>query len=329
MWSLPSISEEDAVLDKVKPTNLSTTGLTAARTGTEILKYPPFHEELYPEHSDTLYYIKDDSDVDLPVNSMYAMRPCSSHAGLIHRHNSLGEWSGILNYPEEFAMEYSGLRTFNLRFHTSNKKNRFVACPKLYFPWSCTRADVTGSYTTTPDGTVAYSFSIAFNVESLKSEHYRMSLSPDNSTITGVCGFEEDLSDPRVVTPVTMKKDIPPDVMVFYPTAEELSRNKARALWRFATSATLYQVQQRNFSWRFIKARLNRRRRLADLWLRYSRNVPLSNAEKAEYIDLTRLATSADLHFIWLTYIADQSPDEPEVVRIHKNRTPYHTVSQY
>ena len=104
-----------------------------------------------------------------------------------------------------------------------------------------------------------------------------------------------------------MQKDVLPEIMTFYLSVMELENNRPRALWKFATSATLFQVQRRNFSWRSIKAHKDRFRRLADL-LSKSTSGALQEDEGKELAELLRRATPADVHAIYVTRFLRQPP---------------------
>ena len=89
-----------------------------------------------------------------------------------------------------------------------------------------------------------YTLCATFDAASLQTEYWRLALSEDGSTLIGDNDIVPDFSGPNRCH-VVMKKDIPVEVMAFYPSPKQLETNKARAWWQFAISAIRSQVRQR------------------------------------------------------------------------------------
>lgn len=102
---------------------------------------------------------------------------------------------------------------------------------------------------------------------------------------------------------VIMRRDIPPETMVFYPHPEQLATSPApypaRLRWRFALSAVLHQVRQRLCSWSLIRERAFRRQRFLFL-VRCSLASPLGlEADlELEKLDIANSLIPADYHFL-------------------------------
>lgn len=81
--------------------------------------------------------------------------------------------------------------------------------------------------------------------------------------INGVWGYDSEhmvLTMRLTRTPVHLYR--------FRCTQDQLATNPARARWTFACKAILYQVQQRNSSWSFMKQRIAERKRFVYLYTR-------------------------------------------------------------
>ena len=258
-----------------------------------ILKYPTHSEDYYPLVDDRLVDVRDMGDVESPLKPMF-VHLMSFLFSLAHRSlDSIGQWTGRITHQPEFDAQ-GAIAICSFRFHTCDSGDRLIASPILQFPWACTHVDVSATCSREENDTTVYSVTITYNSGNLMDEYYRLYLSPDGNTLAGKGCFSQDVNDPNAFT-VTMKRDVPPEIMAFYPTSVALEENKARALWKFATDATLFQVQQRNFSTRFVRSRLEKRRRLASLSLRRASG-PLHPDDVDEFAELLRNVTPAELH---------------------------------
>ncbi|PIL33367.1 hypothetical protein GSI_03987 [Ganoderma sinense ZZ0214-1] len=241
---------------------------------TGILQYPVHHEDFYPVNEDDVHDDEIGKDVD------DSLKPI------------LGRWSGTVD-----AVDGSiGMPLLNIYFHpASSSKNQVIAAPKLYFPWLCTRAIIVGECCSTSAGDSIFTFTTTFNSASCQTEYLRMTLSPDGKTLVGYQDIVPDCSSSGRFH-VVMKKDIPLEVMAFYPSPQLLDTNRPKALWHFATSAILFQVQQRTITWRRIKAHRDKRRRYASLVYLQSTREQLQPADYEELQRLSNRSTLAEVH---------------------------------
>ena len=78
---------------------------------------------------------------------------------------------------------------------------------------------------------------------------------------------------------------MPPSAFQFRYSDSQFTSNPARARWTFAIDAVLYQVKQRLWLWKFMKAKCVERRRYVDLYTRSKYEVPeaLNDATTEEY----------------------------------------------
>ena len=122
-----------------------------------------------------------------------------------------------------------------------------------------------------------------------------MTLSSDGNTLVGYQDIVPDCSSPGRFH-VVMRKDIPLEVMAFYPSPKLLDTNRQKALWMFATSVVLFKVQQRTITWQRIKSRCDNRRRYASLVYLQSSQGKLQPENFEELQRLSDRATLAEVH---------------------------------
>ncbi|KAF7292837.1 VPS13 domain-containing protein [Mycena indigotica] len=147
----------------------------------------------------------------------------------------------------------------------------------------------------------------------LPAQYFNGSWNAETSTLKGTFGFEEDIS---THFGVFVFKQAAPEYVCFMPAPAELEpqamegdntsgeSTKPRALWSFAISAVLFQVQRDRWSWSFFKERRNNRKRFIELYIRsqegsntFGRN--LSNEEREELWRLKKSFTNHDSRFYY------------------------------
>ncbi|KAL7277857.1 hypothetical protein ACG7TL_008803 [Trametes sanguinea] len=253
-----------------------------------VLRYPPFLEEFYPETDHCMEC--DDAGVAETLKPL------------------LGQWSGVTT--SEFSrtgtvdkpvgdtlpgyQRPSPLATtiFDYHFHASPMDpNQLVATRATPLPLHATRFTVTMEYIGKADDRRAtYRMTESWNSNLYPSREIELALAGDGLTL--VSGQQGTPS-----CEVVMKKGLPPEIMVFYPSPTALRENRPRALWRFALDAVLYDVRRSLFTWDFIKQRRDTRRRVV-LLLYAQRAYP--GIQSDEYEELNRLLSTlppADNHF--------------------------------
>lgn len=109
--------------------------------------------------------------------------------------------------------------------------------------------------------------------------------------INGQWGYDSDRMD------YTMRLNQTPAPLYRYRyTRDQLATNPARARWTFACAAILHRVQQRNYSWSFMKQRIAERKRFVYLYTRRDLNwawyTPLDFLDYGERDELATLELS-------------------------------------
>ncbi|KAI0665677.1 hypothetical protein C8Q78DRAFT_995382 [Trametes maxima] len=217
----------------------------------KILKYPAHLDTFYPESEDG-------------IKSYCVETSCAR----CRTFRSLGHWAGFQVHSS--AEGLVNRNTFTLDFHPSpDDPAKVVAVPLLDMPWMCTRATVTAKFASTDDkGNRTYVVTKSYNTSTLQGWGFKVTLSDDSLTLGG----EQDgsISPMASLTEsyLVLKRDLTPEIMVFYPTPSALRTNMAAARWRFAISAVLDDVRRHQcFSWAFIKERRDRKQLFASLLL--------------------------------------------------------------
>ncbi|KAI0371099.1 hypothetical protein BV20DRAFT_211321 [Pilatotrama ljubarskyi] len=238
-----------------------------------VLKYPPHTDEFYPQ-SDDGFDGRDGTNVSKDVE------PLS------------GRWV-VVRVQETVSTTYRDISV--LHFHpSSTDAHKVIAIPLLERAWLCTRVTFTGEFSgRTKDGRPMYNISETSNATFIPDTSYKVTLDNDDSTLRG----EHALAPSGPVIQVVMKKNISPEIMMFYPAPSALRKNRAADLWRFAISAVLYDIRRRLFSWAFIKERRDRKRLLTSLLYARSMNGGLHPDDQEEESQLLKLTTPADRHF--------------------------------
>jgi Vacuolar sorting-associated protein 13, N-terminal len=96
-----------------------------------------------------------------------------------------------------------------------------------------------------------------------------------------------------------------PSLYRFRYTDAEFKSNPARARWKFACAAVLYQVKRRLWSWSLIKEKCSEKRRFIELKTRWeiggANNVPMLTDEEDEELVQLRLRLSTADHVLYDT----------------------------
>ncbi|RPD53442.1 hypothetical protein L226DRAFT_516920 [Lentinus tigrinus ALCF2SS1-7] len=258
--------------------------LTATQPPFTTLKYPPHLDEFYPVNDDGRADQTDSDNIDDSLQPL------------------LGPWTGLI------GVLYQGvpvLSILNAVFHIAPAStDQVVASPLLFQPWTSTHVDLVAEKLESDDGRT-YRVTIRGNSSFFSSMYLRLRLSDDGTTLAGYCYPTYDFELPRSPDgaeekpiPVVLKHNSSPEVMAFYPSTAEREAGRSRALWRFAISAVLYRIRQRNFSWDFIKSRRDRNRRLVSLLYYEAIRDSISGPSLAEESRrLLERALPGDLHF--------------------------------
>ncbi|KAI0653998.1 hypothetical protein C8Q70DRAFT_1031605 [Cubamyces menziesii] len=248
-----------------------------------VLKYPPYAEELYSEQDDLVE--NEGTEVAEELKPL------------------LGKWAGVRHISPSDAEELECALAYAYVFHISPRDpNKLVAKPK--YPWAeqCTRMTAEVEFSgITDDGRREYTISEVFNSTQMEHLWLRVTLSQDGLALEGEEGLMS-MSTPAQNRHTVLKKDVCVEIITLYPSPRQLEENKARALWRFAISAILYDVRRRLCTWSLIRERGNIRRLAASLCQRgielAARGSNLHPDDVKEQARVTRSLVPADVHCI-------------------------------
>ncbi|TBU22189.1 hypothetical protein BD311DRAFT_869526 [Dichomitus squalens] len=291
---------------------------------TNILKYPPHFEHFYPAQG-----LEDGLDDRNGSNNIHQQNVMVLNVvlgylakyskttkyskyiktnGLGQDHGPLqqivGHWTGVLDRVNADA----GLAMINLHFTpSSTSNNQVIASPRLYYPWRCTRTTIVGEPITSSEDEPAFAFTVTFNCDTaeLPTEYLRLTLGQDGTTLVGDHDVAPDFSSP-FRSHAVFKKDVPPSVMAFYASPQQLKENRLKAWWHFAIQSILgSKVESKTMSWKRVKALLDRRHRLASLLYCQMFVDELHPEDADEQCRLLHRISPAELHL--LTYALVES----------------------
>ena len=153
---------------------------------------------------------------------------------------------------------------------------------------------VAGRCWTNQDGNLQLTFSVKYSKE--YSTQYFSGVLDDSLAISGTVGWEED---PATHDHRFFLKTVPAGRYLRYrPSPQELTGNKARALWTYATSAVLHRIRRQRWTWTYINERRETRLRYIELSIRFSVYGHSPNADElVEWTALKRAVSPLDASF--------------------------------
>ena len=120
-------------------------------------------------------------------------------------------------------------------------------------------------------------------------------LDPERQALTGVWG---DPSDPENPCGLMEFRRIPPRYLTVYPSIDELSDNKPRALWKFAITAVQNDIRRERWSWSYFSQRRDDRETVLSLTCRFGNfGKPLYGEDMQQLRTALRRLTPADACF--------------------------------
>jgi hypothetical protein len=152
-------------------------------------------------------------------------------------------------------------------------------------------APFTVSGTIEPSETSGFKITFTKTYEDNDQKICEGKLDGTTNAINGTWYFTDDTDEGRDARGPLYLIRMPASLYRFRYTSAQFSSNPARARWRFACDAVLYQVRQRFWSWKFMKARCVERRRFIYLW---TNSDHLPSVEAAEYKSLNQKLAASD-----------------------------------
>ncbi|KAI1798085.1 hypothetical protein LXA43DRAFT_7935 [Ganoderma leucocontextum] len=281
-WSLESttrgedISEDSALTDELLRQAFSS-------SPTNVLKYPPHREVFYS----CSQYNKTEEDIAVTDGRLLRI---------------LGRWTMLVTREADVDGTRVSCRTvYIVDFHSRPGGDRFnfTGISHLDYAWPSVGASFIGRCVGDDDWECGlptyYTFTKTFDGPT-PPEFYQVRMDSDGRTLIGVRDSDFRFCSPNKAW-VIMKKDIAPEVMVYYPSREELIADRTSALKHFMLSAVWHQVRQRCRPMLFAHRQMKRMARL--LYLTGKKSISaLTTIEKMEDIYLTNTLVPADLYFL-------------------------------
>ncbi|PIL27627.1 hypothetical protein GSI_10779 [Ganoderma sinense ZZ0214-1] len=248
-----------------------------------VLKYPPHREMFYSCDR----YNK--TEIDGAVTD-----------GRVQR--ILGRWTMLVTWETDVGGARVPCRTvYIVDFHSRSGGDRFnfAGISHFDYAWPSVGASFFGHCIGADDWgrglPTYYTFTKAFDGPT-PPEFYQVRMDSDGRTLIGVRDSDSHFSSPNKAW-VIMKKDIAPEVMVYYPSREELIVDRTSALKHFMLSAVWHQVRRQCRPMLFANRQMKRMSRILYLTGKESIST-LTIAEKMEHICLINTLVPADLHFL-------------------------------
>jgi hypothetical protein len=181
---------------------------------------------------------------------------------------SLGQWHGYV------------YRGFGDEPYDRQKDERFSMITLVLVPaegedgvkangwFSNGRCAVTGSWSKDENGIVKLIFKMTFDDVSLYSVFFNGRFNTEREVLTGKWDYSAEEAETDYPMGVIEFRRIPPCYLSLYPSIEELSDNKPRALWQFAIAAVRNDIRRDHWSWSYFSQRRDDREILIPLLIR-------------------------------------------------------------
>lgn len=154
--------------------------------------------------------------------------------------------------------------------------------------------DISGRCWTDHEGLTRVQFSVKFRKQ--YSTQYFAGHLEDNVTLVGTVGYDECPESHN--QQFLLKNGVARRHLRFRPSPNELSQDKSRALWGFATQAVLHDVRRQRWTWSYMKERQDLRTRYIELSMRlavYGRTP--SPEDLHEWTECMRAVSPVDASF--------------------------------
>ena len=127
---------------------------------------------------------------------------------------------------------------------------------------------ITGSWSKGEDDVVQIKFRYKILIMSVMRTpiYFDVRFDPERDALTGVWGPSTELES-TVWGKIEFRR-IPPRYFAEYPTIEELSDDKPRALWKFAIAAVRNDIRRDHWTWSYFSQRRDERKTISSLLLR-------------------------------------------------------------
>ena len=192
-----------------------------------------------------------------------------------------GQWNGYLYTLEEFPDRAMTSLTFqSVPDNPSALHGSGVDVDALLYT-------IEGQHSISDQGVTEVRFTVSY--DSGDPTEYFVGHLDHNGALVGHQGYAEDVSEENHSC-LFVFRNVPAEIMAWYPSPTELEQNKPRALWKFALEAVMMQIRRKGFSWKYFKERRDHRRRYIELSMRsvIGSGPPLSVEENTEFLKLLK-----------------------------------------
>jgi hypothetical protein len=200
---------------------------------------------------------------------------------------SSGHWHGyfcLADLDGTYHIRYPGISMMTLVFVPAEGEQKI----KGNGWFSNGRCTITGSWSKDEIGILKLEFKIVDDIFPFPM-FFKGHFDTEHDTLTGKWDFSATLEYP--IGPVEFRR-IPPCYLTVYPSTQELSDDKPRALWRFAITAVRNDIRRDHWSWSYFMQRRDDRKSVIPLLVRSHYFGRILSLEEAEALNgtLRRLA---------------------------------------
>ena len=174
---------------------------------------------------------------------------------------SLGHWHGYF-YEDDGIRETDGTDSMTTLVLQPDEGEHKVKADA----WSNRgRYPVTGSWSKGENDTLQIKLKMTFASTFWTPVVFNGCFDPKRDVLTGVWDATDD---PDGLSGKMEFRRNPPRYLTVYPSIEELSKNKVRALWKFAIAAVRNDIRRDSWSWSFFSQRRDDRETVIPLTIR-------------------------------------------------------------
>ncbi|KAI0716104.1 hypothetical protein C8T65DRAFT_642063 [Cerioporus squamosus] len=204
----------------------------------------------------------------------------------------LGQWYGFA-YSEQL---YPTRTMLSPHFHYTVERNAATVedFHGTGIEFDGDKFDISGTVVHSPDGTVFVAWTLTY-VGNFKI--YYSGRLVDERTIMGTRFYDFDSTSGASKDQdwSFVLKKLPAEYLPFYPSPQELSENKYRALWKYAINTTLNNIRRRWWTWSYFVQRREARKEYVELtWDMVDRRSPDHDSRMSA---IGRKCTPRDVRF--------------------------------
>jgi hypothetical protein len=158
------------------------------------------------------------------------------------------------------------------------------------------RCALTGSWSKDENGVVKINFTMSFDDASLSSIFFDGRFDTEGDILTGKWAYSTEID---YYIGIIEFRRILPRYLTLYPTFQDLSDDKPRALWRFVIAAVRNDIRRDHWSWSYFTQRRDDRKQVVPLLVRRHFGRITTWEEDTAFFAILQRLTPADACFYY------------------------------